>query len=84
MSKHGVGHSHKSVVFDVHTKTHEELEELYGIEIDDDGTVYDPCEMREYDSLSDWAISVEQAEQEEVVLFEKRGKRGYDPADYYD
>jgi hypothetical protein len=75
MSKHNVGHAHTSVVFDIQTKTVEELEQIYDIEIGEDGSVYDPCEMREFDSLAAWAMDLEQLEKMAGHNFEKRGGR---------
>ena len=73
MGKRNTGHN--SILFDVQTMTQEELEETYYIEIDDDGRVYDPCEMREFESLALWAVSVEQQEQTATPGFEKRGNK---------
>lgn len=79
MSKHSVGHAHTSVVFDIQTKSVEELEQLYDIEIGEDGSVYDPCEMREFESLAAWAIDLEQQEKTAGRSFEKRsGKHAFD------
>lgn len=77
MSKQGVGHHHSSVLFDVQIKTFDELEELYGIEVYEDGSVYDPCEDRDFDTLSEWAKFVDEQEKADNAAFEKRGKQSY-------
>lgn len=51
--------NHHSVVFDVTIKTHEELEELYGIEIDEDGGVFDSCDYTYYDNIHTWAAAMD-------------------------
>jgi hypothetical protein len=82
MSKHGVVHAQTSVVFDAQMKTSAELEELYGIEIDGDGTVYDPCEMKEFESVTAWAAYMDQVERETSNMYEpKGGKHYYDDED---
>jgi hypothetical protein len=70
-----MSHSHTSVVFDVQTKTHDELEELYDIEIHEDGSVYDHCESQEYPSLMKWAIEMDHLNSGPEQAFEKRGGR---------
>ena len=77
MSKHGVGHAHTSVVFDIQTKTIEEIQDLYGIQIDDDGVVYDPCEMEEFESLTAWAAYMDVEANQDAQGFEKRGGKQY-------
>jgi hypothetical protein len=68
--------SYHSVVFDVTIKTHQELCELYGIEISEDGSVYDPCDHKYYDSLAAWAAAAD--EDADMGGFEKSsGKQIY-------
>jgi hypothetical protein len=63
--------NHHSVVFDVTVKTHQELNELYGIEISEDGSVYDPYEHKHFDSLTAWAAAAD--EDTDQGGFEKYG-----------
>ena len=48
-----------SVVFDATTKTTQDLCELYGIEINEDGTVFDPCDYTHYDTILVWAAAMD-------------------------
>lgn len=72
MSKHG-----PSVVFDIQTKSLEEIQDLYGIQIDEDGSVYDPLEMEEFESLAVWATHMDDAAKQDTSGFEKRGGKWY-------
>lgn len=65
MSKHHVPHTHARVLNDIRRLPVEELQELYGIEVDYDGTVYDLTEMQEFDTLEDWATFIADQEQED-------------------
>lgn len=58
----------------------QDLEDLYGIEISDDGSVYDLCEMKSFESLREWAaFMVEQEEEENYSSFQKvNHKRHFD------
>ena len=40
---------------DIRTKTYAELEAIYGVEIDEYGTVWDDIEGREFHDLTEWA-----------------------------
>lgn len=56
----------------------DELYDAYGIELDEDGTVYDPVEDKEFTSLATWKAYADQQEQG-ATKFEKFGGRwGYD------
>ncbi len=81
MSKHHV-HAQCRAMHDILTMTHAELEQEYGIEIDaDDGRVWDPCEMKEFDTLGDWACYMQEQEEADVesASFQKiGGKHRYD------
>lgn len=72
MSKHG-----PSVVFDIQTKSIEEIQDLYGIQIDEDGVIYDPCEMEEFESLAAWAAYMDEAAKQDNQGFEKKGGKQY-------
>ena len=79
MSRH-VSHSHTRVLNDVRTLPNEELATLYGIEINEDGTVYDPTENRTFDDLNDWATYIdEQEDDDNYSSFNKiGGKHSFD------
>ncbi len=66
---------------ELHRLTPEELEENYGIKINEKGQVFDPCYGRIFDSLNDW-VEFELKYGEGSTGFEKiSGKEMYD--DYY-
>lgn len=68
-----------SAVFDIQTKSLEDIIDAYGIEVDDDGTVYDPCEMKEFPTLAAWAAYMDGTAKQDTCGFEKRhGKHYYD------
>lgn len=54
----------------------DDLQQIYGISIDEDGSVLDIVENRKYDSVADWAIvSVEQeSAYDDFVTISKRGR----------
>ena len=50
-----------NILHDVKGRTNEEVEQLYGIRFDEDGTIFDPTYNMTFTSLGDWALfSVEQ------------------------
>jgi hypothetical protein len=55
MSKHQIIHSQSRVLKDVAALPPQDLIQLYGIEIAEDGTVYDPTENQKFKSLAEWA-----------------------------
>lgn len=63
MSKH-FAQPHSTVLHDSQTMSNEELESAYNIEIDDDGTVWDPCESWTFDSVREWAQHIWRHEKE--------------------
>lgn len=68
--------NHHSVVFDVTVKTHDELKELYGIEIDEEGVVFDPCEYKYYDDIHLWAAMMDE-EADQGGFTRSSGKQDY-------
>jgi len=80
MSKHHVSHTVVRVLNDVRNMPKQDLEELYGLEIRDDGTVYDLAEFTEFASLQKWAtFFAEQQEDENYSTFTKiGGKHAFD------
>ena len=74
-----VTQSYSRVLVDIRTMTHEELEECYGIDIDDDGTVWDELEGIEHDDLLAWAYyCIEQEESDNTPVHRSGGRISYD------
>ena len=74
MSKHHVSHTQSRVMNDVRTLPAEELVDLYGIEISEDGSVFDPTENRKFQSVSEWAQYIaEQDSDDNYGSFSKFG-----------
>jgi hypothetical protein len=64
------------VLNDVRSLPIEKLIDLYGIEVSEDGTVFDPTENRRFDNLQDWAECVaEQEDDSNYSTFSKIGGR---------
>jgi len=80
MSKHHVSDTHSRVLNDVRRLSHEQLVELYGIDIDNDGSVFDPTENQQFDTLEDWARFISERDSDDNYgSFVKRGgKHRYD------
>lgn len=66
-------HQH-NYMHDAQHCTPAQLQERYSIEIDEDGVVWDPYEMQEFDNVYAWARYMEEQE-EEQSKFEKIGSR---------
>lgn len=83
MSRNHV-HSQGRVTNDLQRLSEEQLLELYGIEIYDDGMVYDPAEDKWFDDLIEWAKYIDDLENEENYgSFSKiGGKQGFDDDNY--
>jgi len=62
MSKYHVSHSPESVVRAIQTMDQEEVEQQFGIEIDEDGSVWDGCEGRTFTTLAEWALYMDECE----------------------
>ena len=61
----------------------EELSDLYGIELHDDGTIFDPVENRKFKSLAAWLDFAEEQEQDDRYgSFEKTGGSRYYDDEY--
>jgi len=83
MSRHHHIHAHEvtHVVNDVKNLSRDEVERIYGIEIKEDGSVFDPTYNRSFISIGEWAdFSFEQDEMDYTEGF-GHGKQTYD--DYY-
>jgi len=73
---------HSRVLIDVDTLTEQQLIEIYDIEFNEDGTIYDPAMMRTFDTLISWAMAVDEEENEYSSTFIKRnGKHHFDDED---
>lgn len=70
-----------SISFDITTRTHAELMDKYGIEIYEDGSVFDPCDYNTYDNLRLWASAMdddeESYENNRAFLARTGGKHDY-------
>ena len=83
MSKHHVSHSKDRYLRDVKAMSKEELINLYGIDIEDDGRVFDSTENRYFDSLTAWAIYMAEQENDDMYgSFTKIGHKGRFDDDY--
>lgn len=72
MSKHHISHSQQRMLNDVQRLGKEQLIELYGIEVSEDGTVFDPTENRKFDDLKEWAMYIgEQDDDDNYGTFSK-------------
>lgn len=60
MGKHHMSHTTCTVMQDILTMNYDELEETYDIDIDDEnGTVWDHQERRQFNDLHQWAQFVQ-------------------------
>lgn len=57
-------HSHSRVWSDIQNLSREELESLYGIHIEDDGSVWDTLEHQGFATLAEWAAFTESQDDE--------------------
>lgn len=80
MSKRHHSNPLYTIMGDVMTMTEAELEELYGIEISEDGSVYDLAEFKEFKTVTDWARYMDSLEDDDnYSSFTKIGhKQSYD------
>lgn len=65
MSKRHTSHSVDTIMGDILTMNESELEELYGLEISENGTVYDLFAFREFSSLQEWATYMAELEDDD-------------------
>lgn len=56
-------HTQDNVLHDVNTLSNRELEDLYGISIEEDGTVVDTVTGKTYNTILLWAAEQEQEEE---------------------
>lgn len=65
------------VLFDIENMSTEQLIDKYGIEINDDGSVYDPTIMSEFDNIDEWATYLlnDEEELESTPTFIKRTRK---------
>ncbi|TFG94101.1 hypothetical protein E4H12_15805 [Candidatus Thorarchaeota archaeon] len=80
MSRHHISLTQARVLTDVQTLPTEEITNLYGIEVSDDGTVYDPTENLKFPDLDEWATHIaEQDDEDNYSSFSKiGGKHAFD------
>lgn len=83
MSKYHVSHSPESVVRAIQTMNVEEIEQQFGIEVDDNGSVWDACEGRSFATLSEWALYMDECEEQAFEAAMCRGNVRYGFDDDY-
>lgn len=70
----------RGVMHDIQVMSYDEIQDYYGIEIDNDGSIWDPLEGKSFKDIHEWATFA--AEQEEDVKYDNftkiGGKRYYD------
>lgn len=83
MSRNHHVHAHEvaHVVNDVSSLPREEAERIYGIEINENGSVFDPTYNRTFISVGEWAEF--SFEQDEMDYTEDFGHGKYSQDDYY-
>lgn len=62
MSKYHVSHSPESVVRAIQTMSVDDIEQQFGVEIEENGTVWDACEGRSFATLKEWALYMDECE----------------------
>lgn len=83
MSRHHVSHNNDRLLREVKVMTPEQLKDLYGIEIEEDGRVFDSTENRYFDNISRWAMYMaEQEDEDQYGSFTKIGHKGRFDDDY--
>jgi hypothetical protein len=76
MNKHD-SDTQSSVINDIRRLSPEELIELYGIDIGENGTVFDPTENQHFATLEQWAEYIAQQEDDNNYgTFIKRNGKG--------
>lgn len=81
MSRHHYTHSEEAnnIFHNIHHLPWEELEMLYGIQINPDGKVFDPVANITYASLTEWANEeVREEEWSESEFGNENGRKYYD------
>lgn len=78
MSKHFM-HYQCRVMHDIQCMSIEDLQEMYDIVVSEDGSVWDNCEGKEFDTLQQWGLYIEELNQEDdTEVFHKTNKRWSD------
>lgn len=77
MSKHYSSYTPDSVTRAIKTMSIEEIADQYGIEISDDGTIYDPMDQRQFDSIVEWALYMDEVEQQAMFAASYHGNTRY-------
>lgn len=80
MSKQRVSQGHSQVLHDIEFMTEAQLIHEYGIEISEDGFVWDPYESREFDNVNEWGQFMADLEEEEnyATTVKVNGKWSFD------
>lgn len=80
MSKYHVSHSQESVMRVIQTMDKVDIEQHFGIEIDEDGSVWDGCEGRTFATLAEWALFMDECEDAayDAAMYKGNTKYAYD------
>lgn len=62
MSRYHCSSTPTQVLHDIQIYSSEQLIELYGIEINEDGTVFDPAENKTFATIIEWATWIDEQE----------------------
>lgn len=66
------------LLHDAEAMSPDELEDTYGVTVDEDGTVWDSLEGREFNSLYSWAEFTAEQEEADDSFHKFGGKQWYD------
>lgn len=83
MSKYHNSYAPDSVVRVIKSMSTEEIELQYGIEISEDGKVWDPLDMKQFHTLAEWALYMDDVEQQEFEASMCKGNSRYAFDDEY-
>lgn len=80
MSRHHYAHAQESntLLYDIDHSTPEDLMHLYGIEIYENGSVFDPVENRTFKTIYEWAEWQAKEEEWDEVAHEHAVSRRFD------
>lgn len=80
MSRHHYAHAQEAstLLYDIDHSNPEELMHLYGIEIYEDGTVFDPVENRKFNTVYEWAEWQSKEEEWDEIAHPHASSRKFD------
>lgn len=74
MNYNSIKNEVSNVLHEMKGKSNDEIERMFGIEFNDDGTIFDPTYQREFESIAEWAWF--SAEQDEIEMSENINSKG--------